>query len=245
VYEHGEQHIYETKSAFEDDWVRIKKPFVPEDEFSTPEFSPDSYVIVILADEGASVVYTDGTRKPLATLLNHSTVHSDSENDSENDDENSDRAENDYRDDSAPEEDIHRKDSSKQNTQTDGSKPNHEADDFESFVDVCVTEDEDAELPKDDLYNAYRIWAIRHDNEVQSKAWFSRSLGEFVTYDTSRVRQNGTRVNCYTGISLTAAGKLLIEWGEIHEALEFETVHHKTARRCSRSGETTTNSTGR
>jgi len=104
-----------------------------------------------------------------------------------------------------------REDSPEQISQTDGSKLDHDADDFELFVDVCVTEDEDAELPKDDLYNAYRIWAIRHDNEVQSKAWFSRSLGEVVTYDTSRIRQNGSRVNCYTGISLTAAGQQLIE----------------------------------
>ena len=104
-----------------------------------------------------------------------------------------------------------REDSLDRNTQTGGSEPNLEADDFESFVDVYVTEDEDMELPKDDLYNAYRIWAIRHDNEVQSKAWFSRSLGEFVTYDTSRIRQNGSRVNCYTGISLTEAGQQLIE----------------------------------
>jgi len=211
VYEHGEQHIYETKSAFEDDWVRIKKPFVPEDEFSAPEYSRDSYVIVILADEGSSVVYTNETTKPLATLLNHSTAHEGSEGDSENDDENSHQAEDDYQEDSAPGEDIYREDSSKRNTQTDGSEPDHETEDFESFVDVYVTEDEDAELPKDDLYNAYRIWAIRHDNEVQSKAWFSRSLGEVVTYDTSRIRQNGSRVNCYTGISLTAAGKQLIE----------------------------------
>ena len=32
-----------------------------------------------------------------------------------------------------------------------------------------------------------------------------------MTYDMSRIRQNGNRVNCYTGISLTAAGKQLIE----------------------------------
>ncbi|WP_459190900.1 type IV secretory system conjugative DNA transfer family protein [Halosimplex sp. J119] len=195
VYEHGEQHIYETKSAFEDDWIRIKKPFVPENEFSIPEYSRDSYGIVILGDEGSPVVYTDGTTKPLATLLNHSTVQNEAEGDSENDDEDSGQAE----------------DSSERNPQTGGSEPDLEADDFESFVDVYVTEDEDAKLPKDDLYNAYRIWAIRHDKDVQSKAWFSRSLGDFVTYDTSRIRQNGSRVNCYTGISLTPAGKQLIE----------------------------------
>jgi len=48
VFEHGEQHIYETKSAFEDDWVRIKKPFVPEAELQTPHYSSTSYAIVIL-----------------------------------------------------------------------------------------------------------------------------------------------------------------------------------------------------
>jgi hypothetical protein len=53
---------YETKSAFEDDWVRIKKPFVPEAELQTPDYSPTSYAIVILPEEGDPVVYdTDGT----------------------------------------------------------------------------------------------------------------------------------------------------------------------------------------
>jgi len=30
VYEHGEQHIYETKSAFEDDWVRVRSHSSPK-----------------------------------------------------------------------------------------------------------------------------------------------------------------------------------------------------------------------
>jgi len=66
VFEHGEQHIYETKSAFEDDWVRIKKPFVPEAELQTPHYSSTSYAIVILSLRKATrsctilTVRTDG-----------------------------------------------------------------------------------------------------------------------------------------------------------------------------------------
>lgn len=60
MYEHGEQHVYDTKAAFEADWVRIKKPFVPDDELPTPEYSPESYAIVILPEESEPVVYSDG-----------------------------------------------------------------------------------------------------------------------------------------------------------------------------------------
>jgi DNA helicase HerA-like ATPase len=211
VYEQGERHVYDSKDAFEADWVRIKKPFIPEDEFPTPEYSRDSYVIVILADEEPSVVYIDETTKPLATLLDHLALHNKSGGDSENDGEYSELSGDSHLDDSVTEEDPSRGDSPEQIAQADAGEHDRKADDFESFVDVYVAEDEEAVLPKDDLYNAYRIWAIRHDQEIQSKSWFSRSLGEFVTYDTSRVRRNGTRVNCYTGIALTAAGQRLID----------------------------------
>jgi hypothetical protein len=211
VYEQGEQHVYDSKDAFEADWVRIKKPFIPEDELPTPEYSRDSYVIVILADDDPSVVYADGTTKPLETLLDHLALHNRSERDSESDGEYSESSGDSHLDESAADGDPTGKDSPERIAQADAGEHDREADDFESFVDVYVAEDEGAVLPKDDLYNVYRIWAIRHDQEIQSKSWFSRSLGEFVTYDTSRVRRNGTRVNCYTGIALTAAGQQLLE----------------------------------
>jgi hypothetical protein len=211
VYEHGEQHLYETKSAFESDWVRIKKPFIPENEFSIPAYSRDSFVIVILSDEEPPVVYTNGTTNPLGTLLDHPIPYNRSESDAESENEHSVPAGDDHSEESDTQEDPSRANSPEQTTQTDAREHDHEVNDFETFVDVYVTEDEEAMLPKDDLYNAYRIWAIRHEQEIQSKSWFSRSLGDFVAFDTSRVRRNGNRVNCYTGIALTEAGHQLIE----------------------------------
>ena len=48
VYERGETHIRETREAFEDDWVRIRRPFVPEVELPAPWFDPNTYTIVIV-----------------------------------------------------------------------------------------------------------------------------------------------------------------------------------------------------
>jgi hypothetical protein len=211
VYEHGEQHLYETKSALEEDWVRVKKPFIPESEFSIPAYSRDSYVIVVLPDKEPPAVYTNGTTNPLGTLLDHPTLYNRSERDAESENKHSMPAGDAHLDESAVQEDPPGAHSPERTTQTDAREHDHEVNDFETFVEVYVAEDDEAVLPKDELYNAYRIWAIRHEQEIQPKSWFSRSLGNFVTFDTSRVRRNGNRVNCYTGIALTEAGHQLIE----------------------------------
>src|SRR6056297_1821126 len=60
VYEPGETHTYESKAAFDREWIPIKIPFVPEDCLAEPAFGSDSYCIVILPVDGEPVVYTDG-----------------------------------------------------------------------------------------------------------------------------------------------------------------------------------------
>ncbi|MDQ2055956.1 hypothetical protein [Halobellus sp. H-GB7] len=69
VYEHGEQYVYDSKDVFESDWVRIKKPFVPEVELPTPEYGPESYAIVILSNGDEPVVYDAGETHSVETLF--------------------------------------------------------------------------------------------------------------------------------------------------------------------------------
>jgi len=69
VHEPGETHTYESKASFENEWVPIKIPFVPEECLPDPVFGSDSYCIVILPVDGEPIVYTAGVTSPLHTLL--------------------------------------------------------------------------------------------------------------------------------------------------------------------------------
>ncbi|MFC7130575.1 conjugal transfer protein [Haloferax chudinovii] len=69
VYERGEIHAYESKDAFEAEWVKINKPFIPAEELLNPTYDTDSYAVVILRENDEPVVYDEGSTKPLETLL--------------------------------------------------------------------------------------------------------------------------------------------------------------------------------
>uniref|UniRef100_UPI0031B8412C conjugal transfer protein n=1 Tax=Haloprofundus sp. MHR1 TaxID=2572921 RepID=UPI0031B8412C len=69
VYERGEIHVYESKAALEAEWVTVKQPFIPTEELVDPTNSTDSYAIAILREDNQPVVYSDGSTKPLETIL--------------------------------------------------------------------------------------------------------------------------------------------------------------------------------
>ncbi|WP_317987406.1 conjugal transfer protein [Haloprofundus halobius] len=76
VYERGEIHAYESKDAFEAEWVKISQPFIPAEELTNPTYGTDSYAVVILRENDEPVVYDGNSTKPLETLLT-STEQSD------------------------------------------------------------------------------------------------------------------------------------------------------------------------
>ncbi|ELZ32323.1 conjugation protein, partial [Halogeometricum pallidum JCM 14848] len=178
VYEHGEQHIYDTKVEFEADWVRIKKPFVPANELPVPEYQRSTYGIVILRDDGESIVYEDGVTKPLSTLVDD-TIHSVSADPEceQRDDEPAAQPVETGREVSAEKTDIS----------------------FASFVDTYLIEDGETALPKDEVYAVYTDWAAEHDVDPVNKSWFSRKLGDHIEFETVRERRDGELVRCYSG----------------------------------------------
>ncbi len=48
VYEPTERHIYETKSAFKQEWVPIRKPFVPDTVTSQLNDALEPHVIAVI-----------------------------------------------------------------------------------------------------------------------------------------------------------------------------------------------------
>lgn len=75
VHAGGDTYTYESKAAFQDDWVAIKQPFLPAKEFPVPDYGRDTYAILLIrdapaVDEEIVVVYDDetGECQPLSTL---------------------------------------------------------------------------------------------------------------------------------------------------------------------------------
>jgi hypothetical protein len=182
VYEHGEQHIYETKSAFEGDWVRIKKPFVPEAELPVPDYTRSTYGIVILHDEAESVVYENDEKRPLSAITDGPLRPASPESAAA---------------DELPSQ-IEQADETVEEDQEDQSPPS-----FESFVDEYLIEDVDGAVPKDDVFGLYNDWAEAHGiDDPLNKSWFTRKLNTHIEVDSTKKRIDGEPVWHYTGVRI-------------------------------------------
>jgi hypothetical protein len=174
VYEHGEQHIYETKSAFEDDWVRVKKPFVPEAELPVPDYTRSTYGIVILHDEAESVVYEDGEKRPLSTITDGALRPASPES-------------------AAADEPLSQTDQADETVEEEQKDPSPPS--FESFVDEYLVEDADGAVPKDDVFGLYNDWAKAHGiDDPLNKSWFTRKLNTHIEVDSTKKRIDGEPV---------------------------------------------------
>jgi hypothetical protein len=182
VYEPGETHTYESKTAFDKEWVPIKIPFVPEDCLPEPAFGSDSYCIVILHDESESVIYEDGQVRPLSTIV-ESTLHSASLDTSKSNRETEQT-------DTASGVEI--------DAQDEDSPPS-----FESFIETYLVEKEDASVPKSEVYDCYLNWAdVQGVDDPLNKSWFTRKLNTNVEVESKRMRVEGDLVRHYTGIDI-------------------------------------------
>ncbi|WP_371163622.1 primase-like DNA-binding domain-containing protein [Halorubrum miltondacostae] len=182
VYEHGEQHIYETKPAFEDDWVRVKKPFVPEADLPVPDYTRSTYGIVILHDEAESVVYEDGEKRPLSAITGGALRPASRESAVAD----------------KPPNQTDQADEAVEKEQKDPSPPS-----FESFVDDYLVEDADEAVPKDDVFGLYNDWAEAHGiDDPLNKSWFTRKLNSHIEVDSTKKRIDGEPVRHYTGVRI-------------------------------------------
>ncbi|ELY84398.1 primase-like DNA-binding domain-containing protein [Natrinema gari] len=186
VYKHGEQQIYKSKSAFEDDWVQIKRPFIPENDIPVPEYTHSTYGIVILHDEAESVLYADGEGQPLSALPKEILRPASSES-AAAEEPNSQAGQ---LDDSVEEE-------------TDSSPPS-----FESFVGDYLVKDTDEAVPKDDVFGLYNDWAEAHGiDDPMNKSWFTRKLNTHLEVGSTKKRIDGEPVRHYTGVRIRSEEK--------------------------------------
>ena len=179
VYEHGEQYIYETKTAFESDWTRIKRPFVPEAELQTAEFETDSYAIVIIPVDGDVVVYDDGETHPVDKLLETDTA-------SESGGLRADQTKTDQQAGTPQTEEI----------------PDNPDAVVEQFVDSHLVEAPQSSVAAGEVYESYKQWAEANGVEPDNKSWFGRRLTNHVTFERKTEHTNGDSVRYYKGLAL-------------------------------------------
>ena len=53
-----------------------------------------------------------------------------------------------------------------------------------------------------DVYERYKQWAEAHDIDSDSKSWFARRLGTYVTFERTTDRENSNPVRYYEGFAL-------------------------------------------
>ncbi|ELZ68543.1 conjugation protein [Haloferax prahovense DSM 18310] len=188
VYGRGETHVYESKDAFESEWVKIKEPFIPENELPNPTYDTDDYATVILSEDDEAVVYDGGSRKPLDSLLENAHVEDLAET-KEN------------REQSEP-----HSDTSSEPTLETGWKDDPDAV-VEQFVTEWIVEDEHSSVPAAEVYSTYEMWAEQHQISPDSKSWFSRRLNNQIVFERSTERRNGEVVRSYNGITLENLSK--------------------------------------
>jgi len=174
VYEHGETHVYESRAEFEDDWIRVRRPFVPEADLPEPEFDVDAYAIVIVPTDDdeidGAVLYDDGTTTSLTDLVEKPPKLSSDEPASK--------------------------------SPTEDSLADDPDAAIGAFAMECLVEDEDSTVTTAEVYDAYTDWAEKRGLPTESKNWFARRLGNQVSFERTAVNQAGKTVRCYEGIRL-------------------------------------------
>ena len=180
VHEHGERHVYESKGALESDWIRVKRPVIPEHDLPCPDYERSTFSIVILHEETGSVIYKEGSVQPLSTLVEDPPRPPAVE--SKGDEQ-----------------------AALQNTGLNSGSKGEQSDEspFESFVSNHLVEDEEAIVAKADVYDCYLDWADRQGiDDPLNKSWFTRKLNNHLDVGSKRVRVDGDLVRHYTRIRL-------------------------------------------
>ncbi|MWV38819.1 conjugal transfer protein [Natrialba sp. INN-245] len=193
VYENAEKHRYETKTEFEREWTRIKRPFVPESDLPEVNFNGREYAVLVLGstenDGNSLVIYDNGEITPFAEIhewlskpeletdLGLPEARPDSFEGSEQGGTNT-----------IPKEAY--------------NDPNAA---ISAFVDARLRTGEDDSLTPDEVYDAYVMWATNHEISVESKNWFARRLGDHIEFERETVYRDGKTVRCYVGLVLDQA----------------------------------------
>jgi hypothetical protein len=234
VFANGIEYTYASEEELDEDWVSVKKPYLPDAELPMPEYDHDDYRIVMLPlpeekrpdgeqsgdveFEDEPVVYREGEMYSLSALVDGI---SDEEGDQQPDSNMNQTQDSPDTDDSSTQS------SSTPDSSADSDLSDTSADPYESFFDICTTDNPDEIanedwiegggdpcVPKDVLLDSLNIWLDRHDDSdsstVTKTALTQTILPQYIgedKFDSSRPKINGKQTSSYIGLSLTERGK--------------------------------------
>ena len=196
VFRPGElPETYESREAFEADWVPVKRPFVPRTDLPVPDYTESSYAIGILTDdsEPALQLYApeSETTTELSTLkekidageLRPAGVDPTKETD---------------------EESVVKGD--------DGCDPYG----IGAFARDHIIESDDGVVAVADVYDAYEQFAEAEGYDVKPKNRFTQEFRDWVEFERDKKWLDGQTRRCYVGVELRNAG----DQGEASDASE-------------------------
>nr|WP_256943905.1 type IV secretory system conjugative DNA transfer family protein [Halobacterium hubeiense] len=182
VFRPGElPESYESREAFESDWVLVKRPFVPSTDLPVPDYTERSYAIATVGDDQTLDIHTPDTETatgvpPLVDAIQDGTLHPAGEPPSDSTD--SDAQEDD------------------------------EADPYgiRAFVRDRLTESDDGVVAVAEVYDAYEQYAEAGEYEVKPKNRFTRTLRDYAQFERDKKWLDGQTRRCYVGIELADVG---------------------------------------
>ena len=237
--EHANQHTvqrrikddleYDDLDSMREDWVRIKRPAIPDEILPNPDYDRDDYHIVILSpeDNEQPMFYRDGETFPLSPPSNEPAETFDEVDNSadaepvnettsiEDKDELNNPAEETDSESSTPatdepttqEPDTESSDSTSEESVVE-EPPEEELggkdEGVAAFAKDRLVRSKDTITPSTELYPEYEEYARRNGFEVRRKNQFSRSLKKAIDYEieTNRAEVAGHLTTLYIGVGL-------------------------------------------
>jgi DNA helicase HerA-like ATPase len=224
-----EEETYTDEDNFDNDWVPIKRPVIPDELLPNPEYDRDDYHILILSreDSESPVFYRDGETFPLSPEPDDPV-----ETFEESADSSADTAANETAS-SEGEQPLNNpadQPSSEPATEMANGGTSHESgtesDDSVSdesdtketpdeelggkdegvvqFVDARLIQSDDSAIPTSELYDQYEEYALEHNFETRNRQQFSRSVNDNTKFNISSEVQkvDGETKRVYPGVDL-------------------------------------------
>ena len=194
VYAHGNHHLYESKEAFTADWTRIKRPFIPQDVLPYPDYDDSQYAILILQNQTDSRIYRDDRTTSLASLPELDLSATSNVNPDGREGEGVRVGEDDGTGD--------RKQLGSENVSETTDWQDDPDTVMESFASEYLREVSDGAVQSDRMYEVYESWAEEQEVSPVSKRWFARRLSNYVDFESTVKRQDGSSTRYYDGLEL-------------------------------------------
>jgi hypothetical protein len=186
VFRPGElPESYESREAFEADWVPIKRPFVPSSDLPVPNYTDHSYAIATIKADQTLDVFSPASESatgvsPLVDAIKDGALHPAG---------------------TAP------GPSATADNDSDGGSDGRDGgqDDpfgLRAFARDRLIESDGGVVSVADVYDAYEQYAVAGAYEVKPKNRFTQALGDHISFERDKQWLDGQTRRCYVGVEL-------------------------------------------